>query len=60
MLQLLSLFILIPLAGFFISMLVPRKKERSISLVVIGTAAIQLAGFLAFAAYWLLNGSSDT
>jgi NADH-quinone oxidoreductase subunit L len=56
MLQLLSLFILIPLAGFFISMLVPRKKERSISLVVIGTAAIQLAGFLAFAAYWLLNG----
>lgn len=56
MLQLLSLFIAIPLSGFLISLLIPRKKERSISWVVIGTAAIQLAGFLAFAVYWLLNG----
>jgi NADH-quinone oxidoreductase subunit L len=55
MAQLLQLFILIPLIGFFFSLLVPRKKERAISWIALVTVGLHLAGIWIFSAGWLLN-----
>jgi NADH-quinone oxidoreductase subunit L len=54
--QLLQFFILIPLAGFLTSFLLPRKKERIMSGLVLGTIGLHLAGVVAFIWFWLLNG----
>jgi NADH-quinone oxidoreductase subunit L len=54
--QLLQFFILLPLAGFVVSLLLPRKKEPVVSLTAIYTIGIHFLGFLVFAAWWLLNG----
>jgi NADH-quinone oxidoreductase subunit L len=54
--QLLQLFIIIPLTGLIISLLVPRKKETVLSLVAISTMSVHMCLVLAFGAYWLLNG----
>lgn len=56
MVQLLQFFILIPLAGTFITLLLPPKKEPVISRVAIGTISVYLAGFLLFVVSWLMNG----
>lgn len=53
--QLLQLFIWIPLFGFIISLMLPRKNERLISSVTIGTAGINLLGALSFVTYWFVN-----
>lgn len=53
--QLLQLFILIPLAGFLFSLLIPRKKESIITLVSLGTLVIHMTGILVFTVWWLLN-----
>lgn len=55
MAQLLQLFILLPLAGFLTSLLIPRKKERIMSALAIGTIGLHLAGILFFILYWLTN-----
>ncbi len=52
---LLQVFVWIPLTGFLITMLIPRKKEKAISLWVITIMAIQLVAITAFGTYWLLN-----
>jgi NADH:ubiquinone oxidoreductase subunit 5 (subunit L)/multisubunit Na+/H+ antiporter MnhA subunit len=54
--QYLQLFILIPLAGFFLSLLIPRKNERSISGIVLGTVVMHLVVLAGFVVYWLMNG----
>jgi NADH-quinone oxidoreductase subunit L len=54
--QLLQFFIWVPLLGFTISLLLPRKDEKLISSLAIGTAGITLLGALTFITYWLLNG----
>ncbi|MDQ3108319.1 MAG: hypothetical protein M3R17_00345 [Bacteroidota bacterium] len=53
--QLLQLFILVPLAGFILSLCIPRKKESVISGIAIAIAGIHLAGILTLVVYWLLN-----
>lgn len=53
--QLLQLFIWVPLFGFIISLMLPRKNERLISSVTIGTAGINLLGALSFVTYWFMN-----
>ncbi len=53
--QLLQYFIWIPLTAFFITLLVPRKKERLLSAVSIGMVALQLCCILLFTGYWLMN-----
>lgn len=53
--SLLQLFVLIPLAGFFFSLLIPRKKELIISRIAIGTIGFHLAGVIVFISLWLLN-----
>jgi NADH-quinone oxidoreductase subunit L len=54
--QLLLAFVLLPLSGFLISLLVPQKKEKIISRLTIGTVSIQLLGVIVFSVYWLING----
>jgi len=54
--QLIYLFVLIPLAGFGVSVLVPEKKENLVSANAIITAGAQFLFFSAFLVYWLFNG----
>ncbi len=56
MTQLLQFFIWLPLFGFIISLMLPRKNERLISSVTIGTAGINLLCVLSFVTYWFVNG----
>ena len=53
---LLEFFILIPLAGFVLSLLIPGKKENVISWVVYFTVGIHFASFICFIVYWLWHG----
>jgi len=53
--QLLQLFIWVPLIGFLISTLLPKKKETNIAWVAIAISGIQLLGILIFIGYWLVN-----
>jgi NADH-quinone oxidoreductase subunit L len=53
--ELLLAFVLLPLTGFLISLLVPRKKEKIISLLTIGTVSLHLLGVVVFIACWLIN-----
>ena len=53
--QLLQYFILLPLFGFLLSLLLPKKNERLISGLALTTIVIYLLGFLTFLAYWLSN-----
>ena len=53
--QLLQLFILIPFAGFFITLLLPRKKEKIISFTVLSTISVHLLGLVAFIVCWAIN-----
>lgn len=54
--QLLQLFVLVPLAAFLVSLVLPRKNESLISGLSIFIAALHLAGVLAFSVFWLVNG----
>ncbi len=53
---LLQFFILIPLAGFLISMCIRRKNEKALSAITITTITIHLAGIILFSVFWFLNG----
>lgn len=53
---LLKLFILIPLTGFVISLLIPRLRETFISWVAFLTPAIHFIAVIGFIAIWLLQG----
>ena len=53
---LLDFFILIPIAGFILSLLIPGKKENVISWVVYFTVGIHFASFIVFVVYWLSQG----
>lgn len=54
--QLLQLFIWVPLLGFFIGLFIPKKNERLISSLAIGTSGLSLLGIITFVLYWLMNG----
>ena len=49
-----ALFIVIPLLGFMISLLVHSKKENAISVLSVSTLTLQLIGVITFSIYWLL------
>jgi NADH:ubiquinone oxidoreductase subunit 5 (subunit L)/multisubunit Na+/H+ antiporter MnhA subunit len=53
----LQIFILIPLFGFFISLLIPRKKENFISGVAILASSFHLISILLLTFYWFLQGT---
>lgn len=52
----LQYFVLLPALGFLLSLFVPRKKERIISGIAIGSISLYLAGIAAFVGYWWLQG----
>lgn len=52
----LNIFILIPIIGFIISLIVPKAKENTLSWVAFFTVGIHAVSFLAFTFYWLFNG----
>ncbi len=52
---LLQIFILIPLAGFLVSLFLPRKKERVISAFAISIIGFNLLVFIIFTVYWLMH-----
>jgi NADH-quinone oxidoreductase subunit L len=52
---LLQLFILLPLLGFVLSVFIPKKKEKILSNIAIGTVGLHLIGTIAFVGYWLMN-----
>jgi NADH:ubiquinone oxidoreductase subunit 5 (subunit L)/multisubunit Na+/H+ antiporter MnhA subunit len=54
--QFLQYFIWLPLAGFLLTLLIPRKNERMISAISIALVTVQLIGILSFITIWLLNG----
>lgn len=53
--QLLQYFIILPLAGFLATLLIPRRYETALASVVIGVTGIQLAALVLFTGYWLSN-----
>jgi NADH:ubiquinone oxidoreductase subunit 5 (subunit L)/multisubunit Na+/H+ antiporter MnhA subunit len=56
MTTLLHLFIIIPLLGFLISLLVPRKREIALSTIAFITVGTQFAAVVIFSIYWLCTG----
>jgi NADH-quinone oxidoreductase subunit L len=52
----LHFFILVPLLGFVISLLIPGKKENLISRIAFFTAGLHLSLALTFLVFWLLHG----
>lgn len=54
--QLLQYFILIPILGFIISLIIPDNKEGLISQVAFGTAGVHVISSLGFIMYWLVSG----
>ncbi len=53
---LVQIFLLIPLAGFIISLLIPHKKELALSRIAFYTAGGNLFCFFIFIAFWLWQG----
>ena len=54
--NLINLFILIPLLGFLLSLVVPHKNETVISRIAFFSVGLQLFAFILFVAYWFFNG----
>lgn len=55
--EILQYFILLPFIGFVISLLIPERKESSISLLAFGIVFTQLTGIAIFTIIWIINGS---
>jgi NADH-quinone oxidoreductase subunit L len=53
--SLLQFFILVPLLGYVISLLIPGKKENLISWAAFSTVGIHLVGAMTFFVAWLLH-----
>ncbi len=54
--NILHLLVVLPLVGYLISILLPRKKENLISNTTIITVGLHFVVFLVFAIYWIING----
>ncbi len=50
-------FILLPLIGFFISLVVMHSREKWLSVIAYNTAGLQLFLFLPFLVYWIIQGA---
>lgn len=53
--KMIVLFIIIPLVGFMISLVVPSRKENVISFVSVSTISLQLIAAIGFSFFWLWN-----
>lgn len=52
----LEFFVLLPLAGFFISLFIPEKNEDLISTISFSAVGLHLTGVILFIVYWLFSG----
>jgi NADH-quinone oxidoreductase subunit L len=57
--QLLVIFMLLPLLGFIISLVIPKHKEALLSRIAFATAGIQLFLATAFIIVWIIGGSRN-
>ena len=55
MAYLLSLFVLLPLFSFVVSLFFKNKQERPLSLIVQSTTAVYVLGSIALFAFWALK-----
>lgn len=55
----LQFFLLLPLLGFVITILIPEKKERLISWTTFSTVLLQLLGIIVFSIFWIIDGATD-
>ena len=53
--SLLHIFILLPIAGFLISLLLPAKKENWLSSAAFITVGLHLLAAIVYIAYWAVN-----
>ena len=56
MATLIQIFIVIPVLGFMISLLLPEKNEKLISWTAFSIVGIHLFSFIGFVVYWLTQG----
>jgi NADH-quinone oxidoreductase subunit L len=56
--EILIFFIVLPLLGFIISLMLPEKKEALISWVAFGTVFTQFLALLVFIVFWIINGAN--
>jgi NADH:ubiquinone oxidoreductase subunit 5 (subunit L)/multisubunit Na+/H+ antiporter MnhA subunit len=52
----LHLFVFLPLLGFFISLLIPERKEMLLSATAFSTVGIHLISFVLFIVFWFWHG----
>lgn len=52
----LFLFILFPLAGFLLSLVIPRKQEKLISGFALGVTGLHALGVIGFTIAWMIQG----
>ena len=57
--EILQYFLLLPLLGFVVSLLLAESKEKLISSTAFGTVFLQLIGIVIFIIVWIFNGSDD-
>ena len=57
--ELIQYFLLLPLFGFVVSLLLPESKEKLISSLAFGTVFLQLLGIVIFSVVWIFQGSDD-
>ena len=55
----LQFFLLLPLLGFVITILIPERKERLISWTAFSTVLLQLLGIIVFSIFWIIDGATD-
>jgi NADH-quinone oxidoreductase subunit L len=51
-----SLFVLLPMLAFVVSLLLPENKENSFSRLAFITVSLQLLGITGYIAYWIIGG----
>jgi NADH-quinone oxidoreductase subunit L len=57
--NIIAIFILIPMLGFVLSLLVPEKNEKAISFIAFFTTGINALFILLFTIYWIASGSKN-
>jgi NADH-quinone oxidoreductase subunit L len=57
--HLLQIFLLIPLTGFIVSVMMPAQKENWIARTAFFTTGLQLVAGLIFTGFWLKNGTES-
>lgn len=55
--QFINLFIILPIVGFVLSLVIPRKNEGMLSWISYSTVGVQLFAALVFVVLWVIDGA---